>query len=57
MSAAPDHTPTMSRAGVAQRLGPYLPVLLIPTLIPVLAAAVNGTTATLAGAPRSQPAR
>lgn len=26
-----------------------LPVLLIPTLIPVLAAAVNGTTATLAG--------
>jgi heme exporter protein B len=26
-----------------------LPVLLIPTLIPVLAAAVKGTTATLAG--------
>jgi ABC-type transport system involved in cytochrome c biogenesis permease component len=26
-----------------------LPVLLIPTLIPVLAAAVNGSTATLAG--------
>ncbi len=29
MSAAPDHTPIMSRAGLADRLGPYLPVLLI----------------------------
>ncbi|SDO10385.1 branched-chain amino acid transport system permease protein [Lutimaribacter pacificus] len=33
MTAAPDHTPTMSRAGLAERLGPYIPVLLIPAIM------------------------
>lgn len=33
MTAAPDHRPTMSRAGLAERLGPHAPVLLIPALM------------------------
>ena len=33
MSAAPDHSPTMSRAGLADRLAPHMPVLLIPAIM------------------------
>ncbi|TNF22689.1 MAG: branched-chain amino acid ABC transporter permease [Rhodobacteraceae bacterium] len=33
MSAAPDHTPTMSGLGLGQRLGKALPVLLVPVLV------------------------
>lgn len=33
MTAAPDHRPTMSRAGLAERLGPHVPVLLIPAIM------------------------
>lgn len=33
MSAAPDHTPTMQRAALSERLGPYIPMLLIPLIM------------------------
>lgn len=33
MTIAPEHAPTMARASLADRLGPYVPVLLIPALI------------------------
>ncbi|MEZ5751688.1 MAG: branched-chain amino acid ABC transporter permease [Paracoccaceae bacterium] len=33
MSAAPDHTPTITRAPLRERLKPWLPVLLVPTLV------------------------
>lgn len=33
MSAAPDHAPRMTRASLADRLAPWLPVLLVPALV------------------------
>jgi branched-chain amino acid transport system permease protein len=32
MSAAPEHAPTMAQATLADRVGPYMPVLLVPLL-------------------------
>ncbi|MCD9149334.1 branched-chain amino acid ABC transporter permease [Pseudophaeobacter flagellatus] len=32
MSAAPEHAPTMAQATLADRIGPYMPVLLVPLL-------------------------
>lgn len=32
MSAAPEHAPTMAQTTFAERLGPYMPVLLVPLL-------------------------
>ena len=32
MSAAPEHAPTMAQTTLAERLGPYMPVLLVPLL-------------------------
>ena len=33
MSVAPDHRPTMTQAGLADRLAPWLPVLLVPAMV------------------------
>ncbi|MCR8724699.1 branched-chain amino acid ABC transporter permease [Frigidibacter sp. ROC022] len=33
MSAAPDHRPTFARAGLSDRLAPWLPLLLVPLLM------------------------
>ena len=33
MTAAPEHAPTMARASLAERLGPHVPLLLIPALV------------------------
>jgi hypothetical protein len=33
MTAAPDHRPTMARAGLVDRLAPWLPLILVPALV------------------------
>ncbi|UWQ91821.1 branched-chain amino acid ABC transporter permease [Aliisedimentitalea scapharcae] len=33
MTTAPEHAPKMAQAGLAERLGPYIPMLLVPILV------------------------
>lgn len=47
MTAAPDHRPTMSRAGLAERLGPYVPALLIPAIMLFGLLAISSTSSWL----------
>jgi len=47
MSAAPDHTPTMAEASLAQRLAPYAPVLLVFAIMLAGLAAIPSTSSWL----------
>lgn len=47
MSTAPEHAPTMIRASLADRLAPWLPVLLVPLLIVLGALAIPSTSSWL----------
>lgn len=47
MSTAPEHAPTMIRASLADRLAPWLPVLLAPLLIVLGALAIPSTSSWL----------
>ena len=47
MSAAPDHTPTMATASLAQRLSPYAPVLLVVALMGLGLLAIPSTSSWL----------
>ncbi|SDC76344.1 branched-chain amino acid ABC transporter permease [Ruegeria marina] len=47
MSMAPEHAPRMARLSLAQRLAPWMPVLLVPILIVLGAVAIPNTSSWL----------
>ncbi len=45
MTTAPDHSPKLNRVGLFERIGPYLPMLLVPLIMLAVGAYILMDTA------------